>query len=133
MIKKALSAADIFAQFKDSINRADVISARLLSQISLYITKKRLELGLNQSQFAKKMDVSQSMVSKWESENYNYSIESLAKICDKLDLDIDISIQDRNESTSYIKSNTCFFKSSDSSLSSALKSEVDDTVLSKCA
>ena len=32
------------------------------------------------------------MVSKWESENYNFTIENLANMCDKLDLELEVNI-----------------------------------------
>ena len=58
-----------------------------LAVISAKIYLRRIELGLDQKSFAKLMGVSQCMVSKWESENYNFSISTLVKICKKLDLE----------------------------------------------
>ena len=39
---------------------------------------------MTQKEFAKKLNVSQGMVSKWESEDYNFTIESLAQIAEKI-------------------------------------------------
>ena len=42
---------------------------------------------MNQKQFASFMGVSQAMISKWESGEYNFTINTLNEICDKLGLD----------------------------------------------
>lgn len=101
MKKKTVSLTEALEMFADYVSMSDLIATRLLSKISASIVKKRLDMGLNQTEFAKKMSVSQAMVSKWESENYNYSIEGLADICAKLDLDIDISIKDKTLEEEY--------------------------------
>jgi len=82
---------DLFAQYlKDS----DILAATALAKISATITKKRVALNMNQTAFAKHMGVSQSMVSKWESGNYNFTIETIAEICSKLRCGFDIEIKD---------------------------------------
>lgn len=81
----------------EQLSNSDIISAKQLAKISAIITKKRLDLKMNQTQFAKHIGVSQSMVSKWESEEYNFTIGALAKICDKLDLELDVTIKDNKK------------------------------------
>ncbi len=44
---------------------------------------------MNQKQFAEFMNVSQSMVSKWESTTYNFTIKSIISILTKLDIKMD--------------------------------------------
>ena len=73
--KKAFE--DFLEFFADKLSGADVIAARELGKISAIIAKERIDRGLNQKDFAKLLNVSQSMVSKWESENYNFTIENL--------------------------------------------------------
>ena len=48
---------------------------------------------MNQSEFAKYMGVSQSMISKWESGEYNFSCESIAQL-DKIG--IELTVNDKN-------------------------------------
>ena len=67
-------------------------SEKALALISAKIYLRRKELGMDQKEFAKLMGVSQSMISKWESEEYNFSIETLVNICIKLDLIFEPSI-----------------------------------------
>lgn len=76
------------------ITRGELNAALALGEISSTIRLKRDSLNMNQKEFAKMMGVSQSMVSKWENGEYNFSIENLANICDKLDLSFDISLID---------------------------------------
>ena len=51
----------------------------------------------------KKLNVSQGMVSKWESEDYNFTIESLAQIAEKLELNLEISLTRKVTNTEKFK------------------------------
>jgi transcriptional regulator with XRE-family HTH domain len=66
-----------------------------LGIISKRIEEKRLSMDMNQAEFAKYMDVSQSMVSKWESGSYNFTIKTLREICHRLDLDLNLDINSK--------------------------------------
>lgn len=50
-------------------------------------------MNMTQKEFAEYMDVSQGMVSKWESREYNFTIKSLNEICEKLQLCVSLDIQ----------------------------------------
>ena len=63
-----------------------------LARISAAIESKRIDMGMNQKEFAKYMGVSQSMISKWESREYNFTVKNLIEVCEKLDLDLSLSI-----------------------------------------
>lgn len=52
------------------------------------ISMKRQELGLSQAQLAEKMGVKQSLVSKWESGDVNYTLKTLVQIARCLDIEI---------------------------------------------
>ncbi len=41
------------------------------------------------------MGVTQGMVSKWESRDYNFTIRSLNEICEKLGLNLLVELEDR--------------------------------------
>lgn len=45
-------------------------------------------MHMSQKEFATYMGVSQSMVSKWESREYNFTTKALNEICKKLNLPI---------------------------------------------
>lgn len=90
--KYCASLNDLLEIFAENISASDIIAAKLLGVISATIVKYRIELGMTQKQFAEYMGVSQGMVSKWESKDYNFSIKSLSDIASKLDLDIDVRL-----------------------------------------
>lgn len=91
---------ELFGIFEEELSASDILSAKVLSEISSDIMKYRMELGMTQKEFAKFMDVSQGMVSKWEGEDYNFSIKTLANIAAKLNLELSV----RMKSTVMIKS-----------------------------
>lgn len=79
-----------------NLSLADVYSIKNLSKISYVIVKKRLQLDMDQKSFAKLMGVSQTMVSKWESGKYNFTINTISKICSKLDLKFEVNFDDND-------------------------------------
>lgn len=92
MSVKPMKLSEALADLAQDLSLADVIAAKLQAKIAIAITKKRLEYGMTQKEFAKKLNVSQGMISKWESEDYNFTIESLAQIAEKLELNLEISL-----------------------------------------
>lgn len=79
------------------LNEVELTSIKQLALISAKIEMKRSEMKMSQKEFAKFMGVSQTMVSKWESGEYNFSIGTLVEICDKLDFVFEPLIRDKNE------------------------------------
>ena len=67
-------------------------ASKIKAHISMAIFKARKALNLDQKELAEKCEVSQAMISKWESGQYNFSIESLTEIADKLDLDLEVTL-----------------------------------------
>ena len=74
------------------LTKATHEASKIKAHISMAIFKARKALNLDQKGLAEKCDVSQAMISKWESGHYNFSIESLAEIADKLDLDLEVTL-----------------------------------------
>ena len=59
--------------FKD-LSEEEKAEADMMAEIAMQIHNKRIEMNMNQSQFAEYNGVSQAMVSKWESGEYNFSV-----------------------------------------------------------
>lgn len=97
---KVRTVDDLFALFADVLSPADVLSAKLMGQISSAITKERLDLNLTQKEFASHIDAAQSLVSRWERGDYNFSINKIAEIASKLDLDVNITMSHLEHSVS---------------------------------
>ena len=74
--------SDILSDEKKEIN--------LKGKIAAAIINKRYELNMSQTEFADKMEVSQTMVSKWESGDYNFTCDTLESILDKIGLSLSI-------------------------------------------
>ncbi len=66
-------------------------------RLSTAIFEYRRENDLSQKQLAAKLGVSQAMVSKLESGDYNYSVEQLWKISQKLGFKLNISFEKEKE------------------------------------
>ncbi|MDO4602368.1 MAG: helix-turn-helix transcriptional regulator [Eubacteriales bacterium] len=78
--------------FEEYLEPSDVLLSKLMAQISTAITRERLKKHMNQSDFAKYINASQSLVSRWEQGDYNFSLKKIAEIASSLNLDVNISM-----------------------------------------
>ena len=85
----------------DGLTEVEVKSIIELSRISAQIEKCRLELDMTQKEFANHMGVTQGMVSKWESRDYNFTIKSLNEICHKLGMTLEVNVEKYNLKSEY--------------------------------
>lgn len=69
----------------------------VLGDISRTLVDYRIRHDLNQKQLAQMLNVSQSMVSKYESGDYNISVRALSDLCAKLGFELQISIEDKQK------------------------------------
>lgn len=74
----------------EGISDAEVKSIVELAKISARIERCRIELGMTQKEFAEYMGVTQGMISKWESREYNFTIKTLNEVCQKLNLTLEV-------------------------------------------
>ena len=96
LIKNAKSVdpfADIPEEEKATINLKGKIAAAILD--------KRHDMNMNQNEFANYMNVSQSMISKWESGEYNFSCESIEQL---RKIGISLSLEDKKFIEKHMKS-----------------------------
>ncbi len=91
-IAEKLAGAKKTNWVSEGFSDAEIKSIVELAKISARIERCRLEMGMTQQEFAEYMGVSQGMVSKWESREYNFTIRTLNEICQKIDLDMSISL-----------------------------------------
>lgn len=78
----------LLLSLSEGFSSEELCLAGLQAAIAAEISMKRQEMGMNQSQFAKFMGVSQGLVSKWESGEANFTLSSLVNIASKLDFEI---------------------------------------------
>lgn len=96
----------MFKALSDYVSNSDVYAARATAKISMSIFKHRKEMKMTQKQFAEMMGVSQGMVSKWESAEYNFTIETLSQIAEKLHMVFEIDLKPESEYLRNINKNT---------------------------
>ena len=73
-------------------------------KISTAIFKYRVKHSFSQKKLAEKLGVTQAMISKLESGDYNYTIEQLWKVSSKLGLKFDVIFDEGKEEISITRS-----------------------------
>ncbi len=96
MEKNECNLSELLSLFEETLDAADILTSKIMAQISTAITKERLKSHMNQSEFAKYINASQSLVSRWERGDYNFSIRKIAEIATALNLDVDFSLYKPN-------------------------------------
>ena len=76
----------------ECLSETEKKQSKLRGVISAAIESKRIEMGLTQKEFAEELGVSQGMISKLESTEYNISVDKLVEIFETLKIDYSISV-----------------------------------------
>lgn len=76
----------------EGLSEEEIKSTVELAKISAQIERRRLDMGMTQKEFAKFMGVSQGMISRWESREYNFTVKTLVDICEKTGLSLSVSM-----------------------------------------
>lgn len=97
----------------EDITKEELELDKILADVSIAIIKERYALNMNQKDFAKHLGISQPMVSKLESLEYNPSIKTLFQICNKLNLKLDIYVTKVENDTKSIVSKFANKKNAD--------------------
>ena len=88
-------------------------AASLMCDVSTALVEYRRKNKLTQKELAERLNVGQSMISKYESGTYNWSIRSLSEVSSKLGLDLTLSIDEKEMTPKFgegipsINSNVC--------------------------
>lgn len=88
---------EMYSLLANYISKSDIYAASVIAKVSAFIINYRNRTRMTQKEFANFMGVSQSMISKWESAEYNYSVESIAQIAEKLGYTFDVEFKPENE------------------------------------
>lgn len=92
-IAEKMALAKNTTWISEGFSDAEVKTMIELAKISARIERCRIEMQMTQKEFAKYMGVSQGMVSKWESREYNFTIRTLNDICQKIDLELAVYLE----------------------------------------
>lgn len=100
-IAEKLASAKKTNWVSEGFSEGEVKTIVELAKISAHIERCRIEMGMTQQEFADYMGVTQGMVSKWESREYNFTIKTLNEICQKIDLELSVSLEKPCTKTDY--------------------------------
>ena len=76
----------LLTSLTENISDEELLLSTLQSDIAATITSTRNAKGLSQKDLADALDVSQSLVSRWESGDANFTLQTLVKIAMTLDI-----------------------------------------------
>ncbi len=95
MFKHNSETISLNEAFKDLPLEA-IIESNLLSIIASQIQDTRVKLGMTQEDLAGKLDVNQSLISRYENGQENLTIKSIAKIFGCLGIKVGLSFEGAN-------------------------------------
>ena len=97
-----ITTADVLDQLLTNEEMKEVAELRELYdmyyKVSVSLVEYRKKNNLSQKDLAKQLDVSQAMVSKLESGNYNYTVEQLWKLSKKVGFTFAITFEETSPS-----------------------------------
>lgn len=92
---KNLSLCEFIKEIDSDLKDYEIISAIERGNIASAILNKRAAMKLKQKEFSAFMGVSQGLVSRWENGTYNFTIEKLIEVFDKLNMEVKIIFSER--------------------------------------
>lgn len=92
-MKNRTTMEDFISALTETLSAQEVLAADISSDIANAITKRRISMGLSQSELAKKVGKSQATISKWENGDAKYTIDSLADIAVSLEMDLTVELK----------------------------------------
>jgi DNA-binding XRE family transcriptional regulator len=93
-IRQLPDAWDTYYKLSSDVNRDNKTLYDIYYKISTAIFMYRAKHKFSQKKLAEKLGVTQAMVSKLESGDYNYTIEQLWKVSSKLGLKFDVIFEE---------------------------------------
>lgn len=90
------------------IEKSELQKIKMRAYFSATIFNCRTEMNKSQKEFAKFMGVSQGMVSKWESGMYNFTMDSMIEIMEKLGKDVSLVIRQSFEADPETQTNVIY-------------------------
>ena len=87
-IKEKMANAKDNTWLADSLRPEERMAAESIAQIAATIQRQRKTQGYTQAELAKKLGVTQVMVSRWENGEENFTVATLAKISAALGMEL---------------------------------------------
>jgi len=106
-LEEKLAKVPVENNFFSELSEVDIAYGKLMGKIAGKIILERTKNHLSQEDLAKKLGVKQSLISKWESGDNNFTFLQVIKIFNKLGIDIDIVFNPQNQ---YMKNSISPFR-----------------------
>lgn len=97
MIMENKIANAVEVDFFSELSPEEKMHADLMASISMKLHARRMELGMTQAEFAKLNNVSQVTISKWESGDYNFTLQTIAKVFTTIGLSLSFETKPQAE------------------------------------
>jgi transcriptional regulator with XRE-family HTH domain len=107
----------------------DVTYHSIIAEVSAYLALKRAKSKMTQEEFAKHLDISQSMLSKYENGTENLTVKTMAELLSKLNLSADLVCR-HQDNQEYQPRETSGFECKDHGNGSLLRQQEPITMLS---
>ena len=91
-MKSSKHMDDLFSVLTENMDDRKLYLVILQSDLSSAAALRRADLGLSQSDVAKKIGKTQSVVSKWENGDQNFTLSTLVDIAFALDMDLEVNL-----------------------------------------
>lgn len=91
--------------FFSELTPAEKIAAKNRGKIAVCIFRERKKLEMTQGEFATHVGVKQSTISKWESGEFNFTIDKLSELQTKLGLKFELTPVPEEDTLSYTEDN----------------------------
>lgn len=88
---------EFFDLMNSYLSKSDIYEAQTIGRIVAELVRYRTENNLSQKELAKELGVTQGMVSRWESGDYNFTIKKVCQLCEKLGLTMELKMQKESE------------------------------------
>ena len=86
-INAKLNSAKESFWLSNSLSQEEILAAKYIAQIAATIQRRRKAKGYTQQELARRLGVSQVMVSRWENGEENITIATLVRISTALEMD----------------------------------------------
>lgn len=103
-MERRVTGAELYDVLTKNVSNADIKKAMVISDIALAILKERVNKNMSQKEFAEFLGVSQGMISKWESGDYNFTVSSIVNVFEKLGINFEFNILQKTTNFSNIDS-----------------------------
>lgn len=87
-ISEKMEKAETSTWLVDAFTEEEIKASDFIALIAVSIQQHRMELGMTQREFARKLGVSQAMVSQWENGEKNFTVATLVRIASALGLSL---------------------------------------------